>query len=303
MDFKGIDLNLLAAFDALMIERNVTRAAARVGVSQPAMSAALSRLRVLLADPLFIRSAHGLLPTAKSRELAEPVAQALRQIEVAFLPKPLFDPSTASMTFTLGLVEYQSMVLLPRLTAHLALQGAGLSVSVCGVRNRDHAIELLDAGTIDAAVGVLPMKSENRILAQPVMQDEFVTIVRKGHPLVEKDISLETFLSLQHILISPEGDRHGFVDQALAKEGKSRTLALTLPHMFAVPSVIANSDLTATVLKRVVAHSPAQAEILQLPPPIELPTISFDLIWHKRNDSALSQRWFREQISILASTF
>ncbi|RYF73838.1 MAG: LysR family transcriptional regulator, partial [Comamonadaceae bacterium] len=116
MDFHGIDLNLLAAFDALVSERNVTRAAVRVGVSQPAMSAALSRLRTLFNDPLFLRSAQGLVPTPKARELAGPVSQALQQIKAALLPKEQFEPATSAMTFTLGLSEYPAFVLLPLLT-------------------------------------------------------------------------------------------------------------------------------------------------------------------------------------------
>ena len=119
MDFHGIDLNLLAAFDALMNERNVTRAAARVGVSQPAMSAALSRLRTLFGDPLFLRSAQGLLPTPKAREMAEPISRALKQIEAALLPKPVFEPASASMTFNIGMSEYPAYVLLPALASAL----------------------------------------------------------------------------------------------------------------------------------------------------------------------------------------
>jgi DNA-binding transcriptional LysR family regulator len=119
MDFHGIDLNLLVAFDALMNERNVTRAAVRVGVSQPAMSAALARLRTLLGDTLFQRSASGLLPTPRARDLAAPIAQALQQIAAAMVEQPAFEPGTASVTFRIGLQDYPTVVLLPRLLAAL----------------------------------------------------------------------------------------------------------------------------------------------------------------------------------------
>ncbi|XVN14332.1 LysR family transcriptional regulator [Pseudomonas corrugata] len=125
MDFHGIDLNLLVAFDALMTERNVTRAAARVGVSQPAMSAALSRLRTLLGDGLFARSAEGLLPTPRARDLAVPIAQALHQLQVALVERPEFEPGKASLVFKLGLSDYPAYVLLPALLQALAEQAPG----------------------------------------------------------------------------------------------------------------------------------------------------------------------------------
>jgi DNA-binding transcriptional LysR family regulator len=302
MDFHGIDLNLLAAFDALMSERNVTRAATQVGVSQPAMSAALSRLRKLFGDPLFLRSAGGLLPTPRARELAEPISKALRQIEATLVRKPEFVPGDATLAVNLGLSDYPAFVLLPALLEALAQQAPGVSINVHAFNDRDHAVDLLDAGAIDAAIGVTPTQPEGRILTRPILRDEFVTIIASRHPAARRGMNMKTYLSLPHVLVSPEGQRHGLVDQALAQQGKERKLALTLPQMFAVPAVVARTNMTATVMKRIALSSPAGRKLALFPPPVTLPEIVFHLIWHRRSDGNPAQRWLRDLIEAVAAS-
>ncbi len=297
MDFHGIDLNLLVAFDALMNERNVTRAATQVGVSQPAMSAALSRLRQRFGDPLFLRSADGLLPTARARDLSEPIAQALRQIESMLVNKPQFVPEKASLTFKLGLSDYPAFVLLPSLLQALGTKAPGVSLNVHAFNNRDQAVDLLDAGAIDVAIGVPPTHADGRIMTQPVIRDEFVTIISNDHPVAKRGMSMKNYLALQHVLVSPEGELYGIVDQALAQQGKKRELALTLPQMFAVPTIVAQTCMTATLLRRVALHSPVGRRLALFPPPVALPDVVFDLIWHRRSDSHPAQFWLREFIA------
>lgn len=301
MDFHGIDLNLLVAFDALMAERNVTRAAARVGVSQPAMSAALARLRTLLGDPLFLRGAGGLLPTQRARDLGEPLSQALAQIKATLVSPAEFVPHEASLVFNLGLQDYPTFVLLPALVETLAIQAPGIALNVRAFNDRDHAVDLLDAGAIDAAVGVLPTQTDGRILTRPVLQDEFVTILARDHPAARRGMSIKCFLSLTHVLVSPEGDRHGIVDQTLAQDGKVRQLGLTVPQMFAVPGVVARTRMTATLLKRFALASEAAGQLLLFPPPLALPPIGFHLTWHRRNDSPPAQVWLRDLIAATAA--
>ena len=301
MDFHGIDLNLLAAFDALIQERNVTRAATRVGVSQPAMSAALSRLRKLLGDPLFLRSPEGLVPTPKARELAGPLSQALAQIETVLVKKAVFVPGHTSLSFNLGLSDYAAFVLLPQLLLALAEQAPGVLLNVRAFNDRDHAVDMLDAGIIDAAIGVAPSRADGRILSTPVLQDDFVTILASDHPDAQRTMTLETYLSLPHVLVSPEGERHGVVDQALAQQGKTRQLALTLPQMFAVPAIVARTRMTATVMRRVALASEACGQLAVFPPPLALPSITFHLIWHRRGDSSPAQAWFRGVITTSAA--
>lgn len=302
MNFHGIDLNLLVAFDALMAERNVTRAAVQVGVSQPAMSAALSRLRKFFGDPLFLRSADGLVPTPRAGDLAAPISQALEQIKSTLVGKSEFVREKASLTFKLGLSDYPTFVLLPSLLEELGKSAPGVSLSVHAFNDRDHAVDLLDAGVIDAAIGVPPTHVDGRILTRPVLKDEFVTIVAKDHAAARRGMSLKTYLELQHVLASPEGERHGLVDQALAQQGKTRKLALTLPQMFAVPAIIGKTNLTATVMKRVALNSPAGQRLMLFPPPVSLPEIVFHLIWHRRSDPHPAQVWLREFIVAHAAT-
>jgi DNA-binding transcriptional LysR family regulator len=300
MDFYGIDLNLLAAFNALMTERNVTRAATQVGVSQPAMSAALSRLRTLVGDPLFLRSAEGLLPTPRARELAQPIAMALKQIEDALVAKSTFAPADAVITMNLGLSDYPAFVLLPTLLRTLGAHAPNLSINVHAFNDRDQAVDLLDAGVIDAAIGVVPSHQDGRILTRPILRDTFVTLIAHDHPAARGGMDMETYLALPHVLASPEGERHGLVDQALAQLGKQRRLALTLPQMFAVPAIIASSHMTATVLKRIALSSPIGRKLALFPPPVALPEIVFHLIWHRRGNASPAQEWFRGMIEKVA---
>jgi len=301
MDFHGIDLNLLAAFDALMNERNVTRAAIQVGVSQPAMSAALSRLRKLLGDPLFLRGANGLLPTPRARELAIPISQALRQLEATLVKQPDFVASRANFSVNLGLSDYPTFVLLPALLEALAEQAPGIAINVHAFSDRDHAIDLLDAGIIDAAIGVAPTNPEERILTRPILRDEFVTIIASKHPAARRGMNMEVYLSLPHALSSPEGQRHGLVDQALAQQGLQRELALTLPQMFALPAVVSRTCMTATVMKRVALSSAASRKLAFFSPPVALPEVVFHLIWHRRSDRHSAQQWLRSMIESIAS--
>lgn len=300
MDYHGIDLNLLAAFDALMSERNVTRAATQVGVSQPAMSAALARLRKLLGDPLFIRGADGLLPTPRAREIAEPIARALNQIGMTLLKSEAFIADAAILTFNLGMSDYPAFVLLPMLLEAVTEQAPGITINVHAFNDRDDAVDLLDAGVIDAAIGVTPTTPEGRILTRPILRDEFVTIVSSRHPAARRAMDMETYLSLSHVLASPEGQRHGLVDEALAQQGKQRRLALTLPHMFAVPAVVARTHLAATVMKRVALNSSAGRNLALFPPPMTLPEIVMHVIWHRRSDANPAQQWLRDVITSVA---
>ncbi len=297
MNFEGFDLNLLVAFNALMLERNVTKAAALAGVSQPAMSAALSRLRRVFDDPLFIRSAEGLLPTAKAQEIAIPVADALGQVRHLMKPAEVFDPTAKQRSFTLGLTEYPMHVLLPALTKKLAAVAPHCTIHVRYFIDRDEVVALLDAGKIDTAVGVPPTKAENRILSQPLLRDDFVTLVGRDHEAARKGMNLQAFLSMRHILVSPEGNHYGLVDQQLREQGLARTISLTLPTMFTVPALLPGTDYVATVLRRVGTTSASQGDIIMFEPPLALPSIPFDLLWHRRTQDSAAHQWLRGVIA------
>lgn len=301
MDFNGVDLNLLAAFDALMQERNVTRAAARMQVSQPAMSAALGRLRTLFGDRLFQRSAAGLLPTPRANELARPISLALQQIGTLLGPAQHFDPATATSTLRIGVSDYPGFVLLPTLLGVLLRQAPGIDVDVHAFSARDEAVALLDAGKIDLAIGVAPTLQESRIMSRCILQDEFVTLVRRDAKAARRILDLDAYLAMRHILVSPEGSRYGLVDQVLADHGLRRSVQVTLPQMSTVPALLQQTDLAATLLRRVALHSAQAGDVMMFPPPVPLPRISFHMIWHRRNDDNAAQRWLRNVVDVEAA--
>lgn len=303
MDFNGADLNLLAAFDALMQERNVTRAAARMNVSQPAMSAALGRLRTLFGDRLFQRSAAGLLPTPRASELAEPISRTLRQIGALLAPVQAFDPGSAALRFGVGVSDYPAFVLLPALLGVLTREAPGIDVDVHAFSARDEAVALLDAGKIDLAIGVAPTRQESRIMSRQILSDEFVTLVRRDANPARRMLDLDAYLKMRHILVSPEGSRYGVVDQILADHGLRRSVQVTLPQMFAVPALLRETDLAATLLRRVALQAAQAGDLMMFPPPVPLPSISFHMIWHRRHDDNASQRWLRDRVDAVAARF
>lgn len=300
MDLHGIDLNLLVAFDALMCERNVTRAGVRIGRTQPAMSAALSRLRLLLKDELFVRSATGLQPTPRAVELAGPLGEALASIRSTLDFTQAFDPSRAVMRFTLALSEHPAFKVLPALQQRLAQQAPGVTLRIKAYTAREDALTLLDAGEADAAISV-PASKTPRIPTMPLFEENFVCIARRNHPLTKKKMTLDAFLAYRHLLVSPEGDGVGLVDTQLAKLGRKRDVAIMLPQFYAAPSIIANSDLLATMMTGVIKTSGLRDDLalLSLPREIALTPVPFVLHWHRRNDAHPAQRWLREQIALV----
>jgi len=301
MDLHGIDLNLLVAFDPLTAERSVTRAGARIGRTQPAMSAALSRLRALLRDELFVRGPTGLQPTPRALDLAEPFGRALADIQRTLEFTQAFDPRSSAAAFTLGLSEHPAFVLLPHLVEHLRDIAPAITLRIHSFTARDDAVAMLDAGEADLAIGVPPTTASGHILTRSLFEEHFVCIVRRGHAAAGAPLDLKAFLSLSHLLASPEGDRFGHVDAALAKQGLKRRLALTLPQMYAVPLLVARSDMIATVMGGVVAASGHADALSVLDPPLDLDPVPFIMSWHRRNDMHPAQRWFRDCIASLTA--
>lgn len=296
MDLHGIDLNLLVAFDALMAERNVTRAGIRIGRTQPAMSAALSRLRGLLGDELFIRSPNGLQPTPRAIDLAEPLGHALAEIQRTLDFTQTFDPTTSTATFSIALSDHPTFKVLPVLLNALREKAPGITLRIGSFTARDDAITLLDAGEADLTIGV-PPSATGRILTRPLFEEHFVCVLRRTHPAASAALDLDTFLSLSHLLVSPENERFGLVDSALARMGHKRRLAVTLPNLYAAPPLIARSDLIATLMQGVVTASGHSHHLAIKPCPIAIDPVPFALAWHRRNDVHPAQRWFRDFIA------
>jgi DNA-binding transcriptional LysR family regulator len=290
MDIRAVDLNLLKAFDALVRERAVTRAAGRIGLSQPAMSHALSRLRSLFADDLFVRTPNRMEPTARAREIAPLVSAAIEHIEAALNLGVGFDPAKSAGIFTAGMAEYAEVALVGRLADTFARQAAKATLRLTPVTGAE-AAEQLDGGAIDVAVarlGALPTHLDSIVL----LRDPFVLIARRGHPFAAPSLSIEAYAALNHVLVSPRGDTSGAVDRSLADFGFKRRIALLVATYLALPAALAASDLVATVPRRTARQIAAIAEIQIMPLPIDL-SVTVSMAWHRRATSELAQSWFR----------
>ena len=299
MDITGFDLNLLKAFEALHAERHVTRAGQRIGLSQSAMSGALTRLRELFGDELFVRSPAGMQPTPRATDVAGPVSAALRLLREA-LQADAFDPTAADHTVTIAMTDYAAFVLLPPLLARLAVEAPRLDVRVRGIFGRTEALDLLDGGTADLAVG-FPVEASARILARPLLREGFACIARQGHPAFAEDAGPEAFAAAPHLLVSPEDDRTGIVDRELAAIGLRRRIVLSLPQFLAAPFVVARTDLVATLAARVARRfAAAGLGIAVHEPPIALPDWPLAMIWHRRMDDHPAATWLRGRIGEIA---
>jgi len=290
MDIRPVDLNLLKAFDALMTERAVTRAAARIGLSQPAMSHALSRLRALFADDLFVRTSTSMEPTARAREIATLVSAAIEHIEAALNLGAGFDPAKSTGIFTAGMAEYAEVALVGPLAASFARQSSRATLRLTPLTGVE-AVEQLDRGAVDVAVAHivnLPAHIESRVL----LRDPFVVIARKGHPAAAGPLSLEAYAAQGHVLVSPRGATSGALDRILVDFGLKRRLALLVATYLAVPTALAASDLVATVPRRTARQIAATAEIEIMPLPIDF-SATISMAWHRRTASEPAQIWFR----------
>jgi DNA-binding transcriptional LysR family regulator len=290
MDIRAVDLNLLKAFDALIRERAVTKAAGRIGLSQPAMSHALSRLRDLFADDLFVRTPSRMEPTARAREIAPLVSAAIEHIEAALNLGVGFDPAKSAGIFTAGMAEYAEVALVGRLAASFARQAAKATLRLTPLTGIE-AAEQLDKGAIDVAVShlrTLPAHLDSIVL----LRDPFVLIARRGHPLAAQSPSIETYAALDHVLVSPRGATTGAVDRALADFGLKRRIALLVATYLALPAVLTASDLVATVPQRTARQIAAMTDIEIMPLAIDL-AATVSMAWHRRATSEPAQIWFR----------
>jgi DNA-binding transcriptional LysR family regulator len=294
MDIRAVDLNLLKAFDALIRERAVTKAAGRIGLSQPAMSHALSRLRDLFADDLFVRTPSRMEPTARAREIAPLVSAAIEHIEAALNLGVGFDPAKSAGIFTAGMAEYAEVALVGRLVESFARQAAKATLRLTPLTGIE-AAEQLDKGAIDVAVShlrALPAHLDSIVL----LRDPFVLIARLGHPLGGQSPSIEAYAALDHVLVSPRGDTTGAVDRALADFGLKRRIALLVATYLALPAVLAVSDLVGTVPQRTARQVAAMADIQIMPLAIDL-SVTVSMAWHRRTTSEAAQIWFRSLLT------
>lgn len=289
-----LDLNLLVAFDALLTERSVTRAAARVGIGQSAMSHALARLRAVFSDEILTRAADGMRPTPRALALARPVRAALSQIEAIVAPPAAFNPTTADVTFTLGIPDSTEVLLMPQLVARLQVRAPGVKLLLRNV-DRYRILDDLDAGRVDVGIGVFDhgqTHHKRRILNK----ETYLCVFNAALVGVQPPISLDDYVRLPHVLTSLVETAHGVVDEALAKIGRRRVIALTSPRFTVMPFVLRQAPVIATMHSRLAYFFGESMGLSVSPAPIALPDVDISMIWHASNDTVPSQRWLRDTI-------
>ena len=295
---SGIDLNQLLALDALLREGSVTRAARRVGLSQPAMSHALARLRVQFADPLLVRAGKRMQPTPRARALAAPLRDALARLESALGEPAPFHPERAEGTLRIAAVDFSMLVLVPALCAVLAREAPGITVSVVApVEQLDRA--LVD-GETDLHLGL--RRPAEGLFQRDLLTERFVCVVRRDHPEVGRSLNLRQFTRLPHALISPHGTKTGAVDVALARRGLSRRVQVVMPNFHAAALLVARSDMVLTVSERVARTAPRRGPLRILRPPLPLDGFTVTMRWHARTDADPLHAWVRQRLLAIART-
>lgn len=308
MNFAAFDLNLLRVFDAVMRERSATRAGERIGLSQPAVSAALNRLRHLLGDELFVRQANVMVPTPRALALADPLRDALSRIRQVLSEGGGFDPAAEVRAFTLMGADFVSMLMMPGLSETVAAAAPGISLHLLDSARGDIDRLLID-DKIDMAVE-RPLELPDWISRRTMFRSPFAVIAAKGHPdlaaagLREGDaIPLDLFCALPHALRSIDGSVTGSVSDTLATIGRRRNVVLSLPQFYGVALAVSRGRLLAAVPEQ-FAHAVAaelRLGIYKSPVPIPVPEIT--LYWHRRHDDEPAHRWLREHVIAAAQVF
>ena len=307
MNFRTLDLNLLRVFAAVMLERNVTRAAAQLAMTQPAVSNALRRLREATGDELFVTVPSGVVPTARAVEMWPHVEAALARLSQALDPQG-FDPRSDARNFTLTMADATAAVLMPPFVDALLREDARADVRVLPLETRDPRPEL-DQGVADVAVGFFPDVSaalaaegtRSTIVLDRLYDCEYVVVMRRDHPLAARaTLSLDDYCAARHVRVSFAGRPRGFVDAALAREGRERRVMLTVNQFATAARVVHESDLLTVLPRSFVPATGLVGGLAVRPFPGSLPVIEVSLLWHRRHDRDPAQRWLRQTFAATA---
>lgn len=292
-DYSLRDLRCL---DALLDECHVSRAAARMGVSQPAMSMQLARLRDLFGDPLLVRRGSGLQPTDAARDLHGRVQEMIRSMEGLVEPRGGFDPTAGRHRFTLILTDYIDTILVPRLMARFDAVGADVALRVVGP-NPLRIGELFNEGIVDLTVSYFPRPPQN-LVSRRVFSDRMVCMARRGHPALEGVMTLERFCALDHVAVEPaEASMYRLLlDDALAALGQSRRIALAKPDFNGVPFLLEASDAVAAMPARLAEQFARRFDLVAFDPPLDLPALDIRMMWHPGTRHSAPHRWLRAQV-------
>lgn len=291
---RFVDFNLLVVFDALFFDQSVTGAARRIGITQPAMSNALGRLRRMFGDDLFIRGASGMEPTKRAIELSEAVAWVSRQTERLLVSDSGFDAASASRSFTGRMSDLVGALVLTRLTSRLQSMAPGVSLTVLHM-TPERALQAPETDRVDFAVS-MGLSYPETIRAEPLMEDQMCCAMSASHPLASLPLTPARFLGLAHLKVSMSPTDSRFVDGWLAARGQQRKVVLNVPNWQLMPPLLRSGTLLAVVSRR-FAELHREDGIVIRPLPFGTPPFDWVLYWHRRNDASPSQQWMRAQIA------
>ncbi|MDN3920158.1 LysR family transcriptional regulator [Roseateles violae] len=304
VNFRHLDLNLLRVFDVVMEERNVTRAAQRLAITQPAVSNALRRLRESANEELFIPSSSGMQPTPHALALWPVVREALMRLQQAFEPQP-FDPAEPGHGFTLSMADATAALLVPTLAQRFQREGVKVGLRVVPLTTRDPRA-LLEQGGADLAIGFFPDlgslplgddEAGSPVHRAPLYNSEYVCVMRRGHALAGPEpLGLDAYCAAEHLRVSFAGRARGFVDDALATLGRERRVALIVGNFFTGALAVRQSDLLTVLPSGFVAATGLAEDLAIRPLPFALPSIAISQLWHARHEHDPAQRWLREEV-------
>jgi DNA-binding transcriptional LysR family regulator len=287
-----LDLNLLLALDVLLEERNVTRAAARLGLTQSAMSHKLKRLRELLDDPVLVPGGAGMVATERAVRLGVSLRRGLEEIRAALHTAESFDPKTSRRTFTVVSSDFAEIAILPRCYEYISQHAPNVSTMMR--EPFPGVVEALERGEVDLIMGP-PMPERVGLVQRRVASDVWMCAVRLGHPRVKRKLDLATFLSLHHLVINPTGSSQAsMTDDALARMGKQRHVSLRVPHFLGAPFIVARSDLIVTAPRSLLLQAADVLPLRIVEPPLELPPVRTMMTWHERTTADPAHTWLRE---------
>lgn len=299
MNLSNVDFNLLKVLDALIAERNVTRAGKRLGRSQPAVSNALQRLRVLLGDDLLVRAPKGFMLTPRAEAIREPLREAIALVEGCLTEEPQFDPASATGVFRLSTPDRLSLAVLPRLYARLRKLAPKMALQVL-TADRKQALDLLDEGRTDLALGWLDEKPSH-LTAEFMMEESLFCVFRRDHPILKPHtrLNIASVLSYPHLIVSATGQRTAIFDDLLLRHGLRRHALVAVTNFTAVPHLLIRSDMIGVFTELASDVFEKSFRLARRPVPINVGKISTNMVWQARNDKDPKHVWLRKQIKVV----
>jgi DNA-binding transcriptional LysR family regulator len=291
MDLQDIDLNLLVLFNQLMTDRRVSRVAETLGLTQPAVSNSLAKMRRLFGDELFLRTSSGMVPTPFAEQLAEPISYALAMIHSGLNQQTRFDPATVERSMTICMTDIGEIVFLPRLLQRLAAEAPGVSLST--VRNTAVNVrDDMESSKVDLAIGFLPQLKAG-FFQRRLFRQRYVCLFRRDNRLNKGKFTLSDFTDAQHLVVVSPGTGHGRVDELLRRTCAKRVVQVTVPHFVAIGHMLRTTDLVATVPERLAQHLVEPFGLVYRPHPVPLPDIAINVFWHGKAHRSPANRWLR----------